>query len=210
MKIDIKQFPLGSLQTNCYFLGCTTTKQAAIIDPAWNGNELAKYVTDAGYTLTHILLTHTHFDHIGGLADLKAATDAPIYVHPEAIQMMQFGAASAQRFGIMMPDAPPPDEMLNAGDVITVGELSLDVLFTPGHAPGHVSFYLKEYDVLFDGDVLFQRSIGRTDLPGGNFTELMNSIQTVLMPLPDETQVLSGHGPATNIGDERRYNPFLQ
>ncbi|MGB1253428.1 MAG: MBL fold metallo-hydrolase [Candidatus Promineifilaceae bacterium] len=210
MNIDVKQFPLGPLQTNCYFLGCTTTKQAAIIDPAWNGSELAKYVLDAGYTLTHILLTHTHFDHIGGLADLKTAIDAPIYVHPEAVQMMKFGATSAQRFGITMPDAPPADEMLAAGDVIQVGDLTLDVLFTPGHAPGHVSFYLKSHHILFDGDVLFQRSIGRTDLPGGNFTELMDSIQTVLMPLPDETQVLSGHGPITTIGDERQHNPFLQ
>ena len=89
--------------------------QAAIVDPAWNGNELAKYVADAGYKLTHILLTHTHFDHIGGLADLKTMSEAPIYVHPDAVQMMQFGAASAQRFGITMSDAPPPDIMLAAG-----------------------------------------------------------------------------------------------
>lgn len=210
MDIDIKQLPLGPLQTNCYFVGCTQTKSAAIIDPSWNGSELAKFVIDSGYTLTHILLTHTHFDHIGGLADLKAAIDAPIYVHPDAVNMMKFGATSAQRFGINMADAPPPDQLLAEGDVIEVGNLKLDVLYTPGHAPGHVSFYLKGYDVLFDGDVLFQGSIGRTDLPGGNFTQLMDSIQSVLLPLPDETQVLSGHGPVTTIGAERHQNPFLQ
>lgn len=209
--IDIKQLPLGPLQTNCYFLGCTETKQAAIIDPAWDGDRIAEFVASEGYTLSSILLTHTHFDHIGGLAQLSAAaSDVPIYAHADSIEMLHNGPQAAARYGLTMPTPPAPTSMMVEGDSIAVGNLSLDVLFTHGHAPGHVSFYLKEHGIIFDGDVLFQGSIGRTDLPGANFSELMDSIQDKLMPLPDETHVLSGHGAATTIGQERNHNPFLQ
>lgn len=208
--IDIKQLPLGPLQTNCYFLGCQTTKRAAIIDPAWDGHAIANMVQKDGYTVTHILLTHSHFDHIGGLAHLKEDTDAPIYAHEKAVPFIEMGAQIARRWGLTMPETPPVDHTIAEGDTIAVGNVSLEVLFTPGHAPGHVCFYLREYDVLFDGDVLFQGSIGRTDLPGGDFTTLMDSIEQKLLPLPDNTQLLSGHGPVTTIGAERHTNPFLQ
>ena len=209
--ITIQQFPLGPLQTNCYFLGCTTTMQAAVIDPAWDGTAVAKHIADAGYTVTHILLTHSHFDHIGGLAELSAALpDVPIYAHSDMLPMLRLGPESAARFGLTMEPAPEPTNMMVEGDEISVGELKLEVLFTPGHAPGHVSFYIPEHSVIFDGDVLFQGSIGRTDLPGGDFTMLMDSIRDKLMVLPDETNVLSGHGGATTIGQERQHNPFLQ
>ena len=147
---------------------------------------------------------------MGGLADLKEISGAPIYIHPEAIPMLALAAQSATRFQLSIPQPPPADEMLAAGDVIQVGNLKLDVLFTPGHAPGHVSFYLAEDNVIFDGDVLFQQSIGRTDLPGGDHALLMQVIREKLMVLPDETAVLSGHGPATTIGQEKIWNPFLQ
>lgn len=208
--IDIKQLPLGPLQTNCYFLGCTTTKQATIIDPAWDGDKIAAFVAEQGYTLVNILLTHSHFDHIGGLAQLhEAYPEVPVYSHADGIDMLHAGPQAAARYGLTMPTPPAPTHMMVEGDVIAVGELKLEVLFTPGHAPGHVSFYLREHSVVFDGDVLFQGSIGRTDLPGANFTELMDAIQDKLLPLPDETHVLSGHGPATTIGQERQHNPFL-
>ncbi len=210
MTPNIKQLPLGPLQTNCYFLGCTETKQAAIIDPSDNGKELADYIAENGYTLTHILLTHSHFDHIGGLDDLKNATAAPIYAHEDAVPFLRHAVSSAARFGLSMQPQPDPDHFLDEGDSVVVGNLTLEVLYTPGHAPGHICFYLRDHNVIFDGDVLFQGSIGRADLPGGDFSTLMNSIEEKLMPLPDETHVLSGHGNATTIGRERLSNPFLQ
>lgn len=124
--------------------------------------------------------------------------------------MLQNSTASASLFGMHIEQPPDPEHFLKEGDVITVGSSQLEVLFTPGHAPGHVSFYLREQNVLFDGDVLFQQSIGRTDLPGGDAALLLQVIEEKLLPLPDETAVLSGHGPATTIGQEKQWNPFLQ
>lgn len=207
---EIYQMPLGPLQTNCYFLGCEDTMEAAIIDPAWNGRQIAETAVEKGYIITHILLTHAHFDHVGGLAELKQETNAPIFIHPDAVAMLQNATSSATYFGLSMPTPPEADNLLAENDVIQVGELELRVLFTPGHAPGHVCFYLESHHVLFDGDVLFQQSIGRTDLPGGNMKMLMENIRQKLLILPDETNVLSGHGPATTIGQEKAWNPFLK
>ncbi len=208
--IEILQLPLGPLQTNCYILACTETMQAAVIDPSWNGRSIAATLTEKEWVLTHILLTHTHFDHVGGLAQLKEECDVPIYVHPEAVEMLRHATSSAARFQLTLPQPPEADIMLAEGDVVEVGNLKLDVLFTPGHAPGHVCFYLPTRNVIFDGDVLFQQSIGRTDLPGGDYKLLMKNIHEKLMVLPDETHVLSGHGAATMIGAERQHNPFLK
>ena len=207
--IEIRRYTLGALQTNCYFVGCDQTMEAAVIDPAWNGDVIASTIEESGWQITHILLTHSHFDHVGGLADLKEATDAPVYIHPDAVEMLRNAGMMASMFGMTIRDTPPPDELLSPGQIIEVGELKLHTLFTPGHAPGHVSFYVPEYQVVFDGDVLFRGSIGRHDFPDSDYHTLMNSIRKELLTLPDETQVLSGHGPETTIGDERRYNPLL-
>jgi hydroxyacylglutathione hydrolase len=210
MTLSVIQLPLGPLQTNCYLMACTVTQQAAVIDPAWDGRAILTQATQRGWTISHILLTHSHFDHVGGLAELKELTDAPIYAHPDAGPMLARATAAAALWGIHVDAPPPADHPLAEGDVLAIGELRPVVLFTPGHAPGHVCFHLPQDGVVFDGDVLFQGSIGRTDLPGGDYELLMSSIRDKLLPLPDETVVLSGHGPATTIGDERRMNPFLQ
>ncbi|MFT7587032.1 MAG: hydroxyacylglutathione hydrolase [Cellvibrionaceae bacterium] len=209
--IEIQQLPLGPMQTNCYILGCDETLKAAVIDPSWNGKAIAAALEEKNYKLDSILLTHAHFDHVGGLGELKELyPEVPIYIHAEAVAMLEMAEAQSKLFGMNFPATPPADRMLAAGDQIVVGNLILDVLFTPGHAPGHVSFHLASRQVIFSGDVLFQGSVGRTDLPGSNHTTLMKIIEEQLMVLPDETQVLSGHGPVTTIGQERLTNPFLQ
>ena len=209
MSAKVLQLPLGPLQTNCYLLACTTNGQAAVIDPAWDGRAILDQATAQGWTIGHILLTHAHFDHVGGLAELKELTGAPILAHPDTAPMLERATTAASLWGIRLDPPPPADRPLAEGQVLSVGELRPVVLYTPGHAPGHVCFYLAGDGLLFDGDVLFQGSIGRTDLPGGDYDVLIASIRDRLLPLPDETYVLSGHGGVTTIGEERRHNPFL-
>lgn len=208
-KATILQLPLGPLQTNCYVLACKETGKAAVIDPSWDGRYIYDKATSRGWSIDQILLTHSHFDHVGGLSEIKELSGALVYIHADAVSMLQNAVLAGQMWQITIPEPPPADRMLEDGQMLELGNLQMEVMFTPGHAPGHVCFYLPDEGVLFDGDVLFQQGIGRTDLPGGDYKTLMNSIKSRLMALPDETIVLSGHGPATSIGQERKSNPFL-
>lgn len=209
--IQVLMMTLGPLQTNCFVVGCEQTRLAAVIDPAWSGHSIAATLDEQMWEISHILITHSHFDHIGGLAELKQATGAPIYVHKDAAEMMRDASMMASMTaGIKIAQPPPPDHFVAEGDKIMVGNVMLEVLDTPGHAPGHVSFLARDHRVIFSGDVLFEGGIGRTDFPGSDHATLMTSIREKLLTLPDDTRVFCGHGYPTTIGNERKNNPFLQ
>lgn len=206
----IETIPVGPLQTNCYLAACEETDQAVLIDPGWSGEALYDLVTGKDLALVAILLTHAHFDHVAGAGALKQLSQAPILAHADSIPFLREAHRHANLWGFPMEPAPEPDGELVDGQVLEVGELQLAVLHTPGHAPGHVCFHEHSARALFDGDVLFKEGIGRADLPGGDYQQLMRSIREQLLVLPDDTAVYSGHGPATTIGSERRWNPFLR
>jgi len=207
--VIVKTLPVGLTQANCYIVGCEKTQQGAIIDPGDEGERILEAVQDSGLTVTHVFVTHAHFDHIGAADEVMKATGAPLALHPDDLPLLNAGGGSIF-FGIQSPPIPDPSIRLADGQEITVGELTLRVLHTPGHTPGHVTLYEPNEGAIFDGDVLFAQGVGRTDLPGGSYETLMRSINEQLMTLPDETLVYSGHGPATTIGRERVSNPWLR
>ena len=200
--------PVGLIETNCYIVGCEETKQGVIIDPGGHAQRILAAVQSHGLAVQYILNTHGHFDHTDANGPLVKATGAPLAIHPLDKPLL-LAAGGAHWFGMVAVAGPPPDLDLEDGSELKVGTLSLRVLHAPGHTPGHVCFYEPTQGALFDGDVLFYRGIGRTDLPGGSSRQLLDSIQRVLFALPDATRVYSGHGPATTIGEEKRLNPWL-
>lgn len=204
----VKKLVLGPIQTNCYLIGCPETLQGAVVDPAWDAPAILSEAESAGLKIKYVLNTHAHWDHVSANADVLEATGAELAIHPDDLPLLRT-RGGADFWGIPVRPSPEPDIELAEGQVIKVGQLKLQTLFTPGHTPGHVSFYEADAGVIFDGDVLFKQGIGRTDLPGGDYHALMHSIKEVLMALPPETVVYSGHGPATTIGEERWANPWL-
>lgn len=204
----IEKLNVGYLQTNCYLVGCEATHIGAIIDPGDDSADILAAVKRRGLDVRLVLFTHAHFDHIMAAEKVLAATGAKLAFHPADSALFDNGGG-ASLFGFPLVSCRRPDIRLNDGDKLVVGEYTLETRFAPGHTPGHVVFYEARAGVLFTGDVLFAGSIGRTDLPGGNYETLMNSISHQLMVLPDETVVYPGHGPQTTIGRERRSNPFL-
>jgi glyoxylase-like metal-dependent hydrolase (beta-lactamase superfamily II) len=205
----ITTLPVGLIQTNCYVVGCVETKEGAVIDPGGHPERILAEIERQGLTVKYVLDTHAHFDHTDANGAIVAATGATLALHPGDLPLLK-AAGGAAFFGIQAEASPLPDLELGDGDELAVGNLRFRVLHTPGHTPGHVCFYEATEAVLFDGDVLFHRGVGRTDLPGGSWPQLMDSIQRVLFALPDETVVYSGHGQATTIGQERQLNPWLQ
>ncbi len=206
----IRTVPVGITQTNCYIVGCEETQEGVVIDPGGHPKRILKAIEESGLTIRYVLNTHCHFDHMGANAEIVAATGAPLALHPAELPLLQ-AQGGAAIFGVLVKESPPPDVELEPGQVLEVGTLRFQVLHTPGHSGGGgVTFYLEEEGVAFDGDVLFQMGIGRTDLPGGNFDTLMHSIREVLFALPDETVLYSGHGPKTTVGREKRSNPWLR
>jgi hydroxyacylglutathione hydrolase len=207
--VIVETIPVGLLETNCYLAACEETREAAIIDPGGHPQRILDAVQRHGLTVCYVLNTHGHFDHTEANAVIVEATAAPLAAHPLERPLLAV-AGGASFFGLPGKPGPEPHLDLVPGEELAVGRLRFQVLHTPGHTPGHVSFYEKDEGVLFDGDVLFYQGIGRADLPGGNPQHLIRSIREVLYALPDETVVYPGHGPATTIGDEKRHNPFVR
>jgi hydroxyacylglutathione hydrolase len=196
-------------QTNCYIVGCEETHEGVVIDPGGHPERILAAIEESGLTIRYVLNTHCHFDHMGANAAIVAATGAPLALHP-AEQPILENQGGASWFGVLVQESPAPDVELSPGQVLAVGTLRFQVLYTPGHSPGGVTFYLAEEGVAFDGDVLFQMGVGRTDLPGGDWDTLARSIREVLFTLPDETILYPGHGAHTTVGQEKRSNPWLR
>ncbi len=207
--LTIKGWTVGPFAENPYLLACARSGQAVFIDPGDDAPLLLDAIAGAGVTVKAILLTHAHLDHVGALTELREATGAPVYLHPDDDELLQYVPAQGQLFGLEAEPVAPADHALLDGDRISFGDCELVVIHTPGHSPGSVCFHAPADRILIAGDTLFFRSVGRTDLPGGDTRTLVTSIRTRLWALPDETLVYPGHGQATTIGEERRQNPFV-
>ena len=203
-----KGLVVGPFQSNCFIIGSEETKEGMVIDPGASGKKVVQHAEEMGLTIVIIVATHSHIDHIGALADVKEATGAQFAIHADEVETLR-GGGMGGLFGLGGGKPPPePDRLLHDGEVIELGELSLTVLHTPGHSPGGIS--LVGHGLVFCGDTLFNYGIGRTDFPGCSHEQLMESIRTKLLTLPDDTIVLPGHGPQTTIGEERQGNPWLR
>jgi glyoxylase-like metal-dependent hydrolase (beta-lactamase superfamily II) len=204
------QLPLGPLQTNAYVLE-NEAGEAVVIDPGSEGPALIKWLHEKNLNPVAILLTHAHFDHIGAVDDVRNEFNCPVYIHKNEQDWLPDGSknGSARFLGTNAITAKPAEHIIEKEETLILSSFKFDILETPGHSPGSVSFYLKDHSIVFSGDALFAQSIGRTDLPGGNHEQLLQSIHQKLLEIPEETIVACGHGPTTTIGQEMDNNPFL-
>jgi glyoxylase-like metal-dependent hydrolase (beta-lactamase superfamily II) len=203
----IVQIPNGQFVENCYLVVDERAGECAIVDPGEEAGVILHKVAATSAKPVAIWLTHAHIDHVLGVPRVAAETGVPVWLHPADRPLYDAVPEQAAWFGLEAPALPPPDRTFAHGDTVRVGELAFEVRHTPGHSPGSVS--LVGPGIVLGGDVLFAGSIGRTDLPGGDFDTLIASIERELLSLPDATIVYTGHGPQTTVGHERRSNPFL-
>lgn len=203
-------FPVGPLQCNCSIICCPESKEAAVIDPGGDIDKIIEFCKSKGYTIKYLLHTHAHFDHVAGARALKEKTGAKICLHKEDQWLYDNLEKQGRLFGFQFDDVLPIDHYLEDEEEIALGNLKTKVIYTPGHTPGSSCFSIADKEsYLFAGDTLFQGSIGRTDLWGGSFEQIIKSIKTRLFELDDSTEVITGHGPSTSIWSERRENPFV-
>ncbi len=195
--------------TNCFIVGDGATKEAIVIDPGGEAGRIIQEIKKLGVEIKAVVNTHAHVDHIGALKEIKETFGAEIMLHNLELPILQTASKMGRLFGVSIEQPPEPDRFLADGDQVSCGDITLTVIETPGHSPGGISLVTSDGRYCFAGDTLFAGSIGRTDLPGGNYHTLIQSIKTRLIPLGDDVKVLPGHGPATTMGAERRYNPFL-
>lgn len=204
----LKRTEVGPLAANCYIIADETSKEAAVIDPGGEGDDIAAFCMQQGFTVKYIINTHGHADHIMGNAAVKAATGGELLVHEADAAMLTSPHLSLATFVGMQTEMIPPDRTLADGDKLQLGSLALKIIHTPGHTPGGISIAVENY--LFTGDTLFAESIGRTDFPGGSFSQLIKSVETKLFTYPDDTTVCPGHGSSTTVKWEKDNNPFLR
>ena len=209
--LEIIPFTLGPAQTNAYLIADPDTRDAAVIDPSWDGKRILSEAQSRGWRIAHLWYTHAHFDHIGGAAEIADSLNPLplVALHPNDHVLWRAGGGGAL-FGFKIDPGPEPTIDFAHGQILKLGSAQLEVRFTPGHTTGHCVLYCAEAKVCFCGDLIFAGSVGRTDLPGGNWDTLEKSIREQIYTLPDETVLLSGHGPKTTVGNEKKFNPFVQ
>ncbi len=205
----VEMLTVSPFQENCYVIGDEESMTGAIIDPGDEATRIALTVERVGLEISQIIVTHSHIDHVGAVAQLVDEYMCPVLMHAEAEAMLKTVPQQAMMMGMRFGKIPNADLHVGDDEVLEVGSLRLRSMYTPGHAPGHLAFFVEDEGLVFSGDALFAGSVGRVDLPGGSMKVLMRSISERLLTLPDETRVLSGHGPETTIGRERVANPFL-
>lgn len=208
--LEIITFTLGPAQTNAYLVADPTTREAAVIDPSWDGLIILQEAQKHGWRIGHLWYTHAHFDHIGGAGAIADALNPLplVALHPNDHVLWRAGGGGAL-FGFDIDPGPEPTIDFVHGMKLRLGSNEFEVHFTPGHTPGHCILYVPSVGVCFCGDLIFAGSVGRTDLPGGHWETLVKSIREQVFTLPDETRLLSGHGPETTVGEEKRNNPFV-
>jgi glyoxylase-like metal-dependent hydrolase (beta-lactamase superfamily II) len=206
----LEMLTVGPFQENCYVVGDQESGIGALIDPGDEAARITMAVEETGLDIGSIIVTHAHIDHVGAVASLAEEYACPVLMHAEAEPMLKELPTQAIMMGIRFGKVPEVDRYVEDEEILEVGDLRLRSLYTPGHAPGHLAFYVEDEGLVLSGDALFAGSVGRVDLPGGSMEVLMQSIEERLLTLPDETVVYSGHGPRTTIGNERTSNPFLQ
>jgi glyoxylase-like metal-dependent hydrolase (beta-lactamase superfamily II) len=210
--LEILTFPLGPLSTNAYLLADPAAGEAVVVDPGWDGSAIAAAARERGWTLRQAWLTHAHFDHFGGLAGLAEALgnpDLPVALHAADLPLWEQGGLG-KGLGYDLPPGPRPSIDLARTASLSVGAYPFQVRHAPGHTPGLCIFYCAQAQVLLSGDLIFREGVGRTDLPGGDWDALVESIQAQVYSLPEATRVLPGHGDETTVGDEKFGNPFVR
>lgn len=206
-RMDYETIIVGPLETNCYLVSCPETSECAIVDPGAEPEAIFRWIVEKSLKPIVILNTHGHIDHIGANKDIKEKFDIPLYIHSDDSSMLKSVLQSEMGLFLGAKESPPADHFFEDGEEINIGKSSLKVIHTPGHSPGSVSFLGDGF--LLSGDTLFFGGVGRTDLPGGSWQELVDSIKNKILTMPEEMIVLPGHGPHTSVGQEKRSNPFI-